>query len=96
LKARISKASEIFRSARETPAQRAAYWIEHVTKFGGAHLRSAGNDLALYQYFMLDVLLVVSVVIVTSLVCVYKLVRLVCRKCCRKTEGGAEKKKKSE
>ena len=80
-KARVSKASEIFKSARDTPAERAAYWIEHVTKFGGAHLRSAGNDLALYQYLMLDILLVVGVVIVTSLACFCKLLQLTWRKC---------------
>jgi UDP:flavonoid glycosyltransferase YjiC (YdhE family) len=90
-KARVAKASEIFRSAKDTPAQRAAYWIEHVTKFGGAHLRSAGNDLALYQYFMLDVLLVVGVVIVTSFACVGKLMQLTWRKC-RSVKSGAKNK----
>jgi len=89
------KASEIFKAARDTPAERAAYWIEHVAKFGGAHLRSVGNDLALYQYLMLDVLLAVVVVIVTSLACCCKLLRVVwnrCRRCRSHTSG----KKKSE
>ena len=77
----MSKASEIFKSARDTPAERAAYWIEHVTKFGGAHLRSAGNDLALYQYLMLDILLVVCVVIVMLLACFCKLLHLIWKRC---------------
>ena len=38
-KARITRASDIFKSAPDTPGERAAYWIEHVTKYGGAHLR---------------------------------------------------------
>src|SRR6218665_400166 len=33
-KDRVSLASEIFRSEPQRPAERAAFWIEHVIKFG--------------------------------------------------------------
>ena len=39
-KENISKASMIFKSRPFTPAQRAAFWIEHVIKYGGKHLRT--------------------------------------------------------
>lgn len=63
-KERISLASEIFKSRRDTPVERVAYWIEHVTKFGGDHLRSAGNDLPLYQYLMLDIIFVLLIALI--------------------------------
>ena len=53
----IERASGIYRNRPETPRQRAVYWIEHVLKFGSKHLRSYANDMPLYQYWMLDVLL---------------------------------------
>ena len=53
----IEGASKIYRNHPETPRQRAVYWIEHVLKFGSKHLRSYANDMPLYQYWMLDVLL---------------------------------------
>ena len=53
----IKRASSIYRNRPETPRQRAVFWIEHVLKFGSNHLRSYANDMPLYQYWMLDVLL---------------------------------------
>jgi hypothetical protein len=53
---RISHASRIFRSAVQTPIERASYWIEHVAQFGSEHLHSAGSDLHVYQYYMFDII----------------------------------------
>jgi UDP:flavonoid glycosyltransferase YjiC (YdhE family) len=55
-KDRAAKASAIFRADPQSPVERAAYWIEHVCRFGGDHLRSGGQDLAWYAYLMLDIL----------------------------------------
>lgn len=79
-KENISKASEIYRSTPQTSREKAAWWIEHIAKFGGSHLRSAGNDLPLYQYLMIDVLLFLLVVIVAFTVCTWKTIRLILRK----------------
>jgi len=73
-KERIMKASEIFRSQPQSPVERATFWIEHVCRFGGDHLRSAGNDLPLYSYLMLDVLAFILVVL-------HIFVYLLCRLC---------------
>lgn len=74
---RVRRASEIFRSAPETPVERAAYWVEHVARFGGEHLRSGGQELPLYAYLMLDVMAVVLLVVAVLAYCVYRLMRLV-------------------
>ncbi len=52
------------------------FWVEHVIRFGGQHLRSAGQDLSLYQFFMLDILAFVLLVLLSALfiiraTCVY-------------------------
>jgi len=78
---RVSRASEIFKSAAEKPAERAARWVEHVMEFGGNHLRSAGSDLSLYQYLMLDVLATFAASFVILAVVLYKIVKLFVRKC---------------
>jgi len=49
--------SNQFRDQKETPLERAVYWVEHVTRQKGAkYLRSACQDLNFIQYFNLDVL----------------------------------------
>ena len=55
-KENISNASTIFKSRPFTPAQRAAWWIEHVIKYGGKHLRPPVASLPYYQFLLLDVI----------------------------------------
>src|ERR1043165_4827650 len=72
-KQRVSVASEIFRSAPQRPAERAAFWIEHVIKFGSDHLQSAGKDLNLFQYFLLDILATIALTVISSVFLIWKL-----------------------
>ena len=51
----IWKASEIFRNRPMPPGRRAAWWIDHVIKYGGDHLHSEAIYLPLYQFLLLDV-----------------------------------------
>ena len=76
-KERVVKASEIFRSQAQSPVEKATFWIEHVCRFGGDHLRSAGNDLPLYSYFMLDVLLFILAILLIVIYLMFKLVTFV-------------------
>jgi hypothetical protein len=65
-------------SGRET----AAFWIDHVIKHGGAHLRSHAVDMPFYKYFMLDILVVLCIavsVIIAIAVMICKLCFIVCR-----------------
>jgi len=64
-------AATVFRSRPLDPRQRAAWWLEHVLRHGGAHLHSRALDLPWYQYLMIDllaVLVVAPVVVMTSAV----------------------------
>ena len=54
----ITRASHIFHDRPESPAERASSGIEHVLTFGGEHMHSVGSDMPLYQFLMLDVVIV--------------------------------------
>ena len=54
-KGSIQKASEIFKSRPMSPGKRAAWWIDHVIKYGGSHLHSEAMNLPLYQFLLVDV-----------------------------------------
>lgn len=51
-----------------SPLDTAIFWTEYVIRHGGApHLRSAAVDLAWYQYYLLDVLAVLFLILVAVL-----------------------------
>jgi UDP:flavonoid glycosyltransferase YjiC (YdhE family) len=85
---RVKRASEIFRSSPESPVDLAAYWVEHVTQFGGDHLRSGGQDLPLYAYYMLDVVALLLVVGFLAAYIVMRLLRFVIGKVCGRRPTG--------
>ena len=66
-KQNIMKDSKIFKSRYFTPAQRAAWWIDHVITFGSQHLHSAVADLPYYQILMIDIW--AGVLVLLFLVC---------------------------
>jgi len=74
-KERVMKASEIFQNQAHSAVERATFWIEHVCRFGGDHLRSAGDDLPLYSYLMLDVLAFYFIVVCVLIYLLYRLIR---------------------
>ncbi|KAH8248192.1 hypothetical protein KR038_004373 [Drosophila bunnanda] len=54
---RVKAMSSQFRDQKETPLERAVYWVEHVARQKGAkYLRSGSQDLTFVQYHNLDVL----------------------------------------
>lgn len=62
----VTRASTILKSRNKLPSERAAYWIDHVIKFGGSYMRSGGQKLTWFQFLTLDVigiLLLVNVLI---------------------------------
>jgi glucuronosyltransferase len=63
----ISKMSKIFRDQPMSGSQKAAYWIEHVIKYGGDHLRSPSSNMPLYQFLMLDILTFIVAMLFTFL-----------------------------
>jgi len=92
-KERVMKASEIFRNQVQSPVERAAFWIEHVCRFGGDHLLSAGNDLPLYSYLMLDILAFLLISLHILIYLLYRLLKLIINTCCGHTASNRTSKK---
>ena len=93
-KDRVMKAAQIFRANLQSPAERVAYWIEHVCRFGGGHLRSAGQDLPLYAYLTFDVFALVLLVIGIVAFIVWKLFNCAVKRCLRKPREALRRKGK--
>ncbi|XP_025115639.1 UDP-glucuronosyltransferase 2B33-like [Pomacea canaliculata] len=51
----ITKASELFKIEFGVPVEKAAFWLNHVMKYGGDHLRSSGHEFPFYQFACWDV-----------------------------------------
>lgn len=53
--------SEKFKNRPRSPLEEAIYWIEYVAQYNGApELKSQARNLSWYQYYLIDVLLVIS------------------------------------
>ncbi|XP_071497086.1 UDP-glucuronosyltransferase 2B31-like [Diadema antillarum] len=78
-----SRMSGIFRDRPMRPAQRAAFWIDHVIKHGSNHMGPLEN-LNVVQYYLLDVIAFVLLVAGTTMYGIVKCVTIGCRMlCCR-------------
>lgn len=63
--------SERFQDRPLSAIDTAVYWTEYVIRHKGApHLRSAGADLPLYKYLLLDV---IAICLLLFIICVYLL-----------------------
>ncbi|XP_046341338.2 UDP-glucuronosyltransferase 1-2-like [Haliotis rufescens] len=85
---KIKKAAEITKLRKRSPKDEAVYWIEHVLKYGGAHLRSYCQDMPLYQYLCLDV---IGLVLFILHVCIFLIWKSCCY-CCRKASNQSKQK----
>ncbi len=74
------------------PLDKAVWWMEYAMRYPGLkHMRSPVQDLSWYQYFLLDVIGFVLLVITLILVIVF----LTCR-CCYRTCCATSSRKKSK
>ena len=44
--------SAILRNKPQSAAERVSFWVDHVTKYGGGHLRTGAVELSAVQFFM--------------------------------------------
>jgi glucuronosyltransferase len=73
--------SRIYRDQPLTPLEQAVFWTEYVIRHKGApHMRSAVLDLAWYQYFLLDVIAVLTLAVGSVLLLVFFILKAVQRK----------------
>jgi glucuronosyltransferase len=57
IKSTIKKASEIYRELYKNPRKEAAYWLDHVIRYGGSYMRYSGQKIPMYL-FLLDYFIV--------------------------------------
>ena len=73
--------SRIYRDQPLTPLDQAVYWTEYVIRHKGApHLRSAVLDLTWYQYFLLDVIVVLALAVGSVVLILFMILRLFLRR----------------
>lgn len=73
------RTARIFRDRPQSALDTAIFWTEYVIRHGGApHLRTAGVELAWYQYLLLDVIALTLGTILVFVFAVRKLFRLLC------------------
>lgn len=54
----------------------AIYWTEYVIRHRGApHMRTAGADLPLYQYLLLDVIAVLLIIFLATVCVIYYIIK---------------------
>ncbi|XP_059172912.1 UDP-glucuronosyltransferase 1A4-like [Physella acuta] len=92
----IKKASALYRLLYKSPDKTAAFWMDHVMQYGGSYMKSAGQQMPLYQYLSLDVLAVLFAILALAVLIVFKICRCCCRvaRKCLPTSKRSQKKKK--
>ncbi|XP_063902949.1 UDP-glycosyltransferase UGT5-like [Zophobas morio] len=64
-KKNCERASKQFKDRPMSALDTAVYWIEYVIRHNGApHLRSAGADLPWYQYYLIDVAIMIMCIVI--------------------------------
>jgi glucuronosyltransferase len=91
--AKIKRASEILKSKPRHPRQEAAYWIEHVLKYGNHHLRTTLSDMNLVEFLMLDIYVVLLIILFILYLAIKKTMFFIIGKFSVKSGSGDAQKK---
>jgi len=74
----VKTASKIFKDRHMSPASLVVYWTEYVLRHKGApHLTSYAMNLSWYQYYLLDVIAVMLLLIAFTVYIAYKTLMLI-------------------
>ncbi|XP_077983108.1 UDP-glucuronosyltransferase 2C1-like [Glandiceps talaboti] len=79
--------ARIHRDKPMLPGDTAVFWIEHVIKDGGQHLRTEAFNLNVFQYFLLDVFAFLFLVFMTFTLIFKTIFTFLCKLCCKRTIG---------
>ncbi|BFZ10327.1 hypothetical protein BsWGS_13366 [Bradybaena similaris] len=87
MKSKISIASEIYRELYKNPKKEAAFWLDHVLRYGGEYMRYSGQKLPMIV-FVMDYILVFFLGLTSSLsvLLVLYIIKVICRAFCGKEE----------
>lgn len=94
-KEKLKKYSLLFRDQPGRPVDKAIYWTEYVIRHEGAlHLQSAGEELNFFQYFLLDVVAFLFLLIFCFIGSTVYLIKLILLKICHKNKTEKDEVKK--
>ena len=79
----IKQASLIFKDRLNSPLETAVFWVEHVLKFGGKHLRSHMLDMPWYEVYMLDIAVYFLTLVFSTVSVLYVLFHIIWKHFCR-------------
>ena len=77
---KVKKASLIIQDLNPNPPQYAAFWVDHVIRYGADHLFNHGMEMPWYSYYMIDILslcLLILAVLIYVFVKFLKLLRII-------------------
>jgi len=70
--------SERFKDRPMSPAESVVYWTEYVVRHKGApHLKSHAMNLSWYQYFLLDIVVVLLIFLSLVIFITYKVFKII-------------------
>lgn len=82
----IKKLSSMFKDRPQHPLDNAAFWVEYVIRHQGAkHLQSPAVYLNFFQYYSLDVMAALLIVVYLSFKIIKSVLRALFRECCGKS-----------
>ncbi|CAL1532927.1 unnamed protein product [Lymnaea stagnalis] len=77
-KTNIQRASTLFKELYKVPMKEAAYWLDHVMKYGGEYMRSSGQEMPLYQFLLIDVMAFLFGVLLGVIIFMCLVIRFLC------------------
>lgn len=86
IKLNLRKAAKAIQHKSMPVSKRISFWVNHITKYGAQHLRTAAFELNYFEFLMVDIVVVLTLTITIAIMlccCViYKSIKC-CRRCCR-------------
>ena len=87
IKENMNKVHHRFRDEKESPVDRAVYWIGYIMRHNGAYfLKPKSIDLYWYEYHHVDIILVCASVLILILTICVKIFMCCCKMCCKLTK----------
>ena len=96
IKKNVQTAAAILRNKPDNPGSRASFWLNHVIKYGDKSLKTGSFELNIFQFYMVDIYLFLTLVIVIAISMVSLITYCTCKfciRCVRGTMGKSEKEK---
>ena len=88
-KENVEKCADIL-STLPDPKQQLVFWVNHILRFGGDHLKPTSADMDTIEFFMIDVIAFLIGILFLMFALLYVCVKFIFRICFRKTKAKSE------